>query len=312
MESNNAAVFFVDILGFSALTKGEVIGLKADDYKSWGLRKKAVRNHSFLAATILVEFREGLKTLKKYLPNLHIAQISDCAFIWSEDITELLRGVHFFMWHTIRERGILCRGGIAYGEIISVDNADDELGAFVVGDAVTRAAKNEGRLKGPRITMDLEFPQSVWDNAKNAVIQEYLCADLFYANYSEINMDVVDEYRWYLCDAEFIADQKYPPGYKECVELTKGRLTVANAIMYHPRMGWNTRSKDGMVHLKAGAKSISKNGLLHILHLFERDQVLDNGRTMAILKRANERAMADQYFRTDDEEEWAKALEDCD
>ena len=312
MKSNNAAVFFVDILGFSALTKGEVSGIKDEDYEAWGLTNKHSRNHSYLAATILVEFREALKTLMNYLPKLNVAQISDCAFIWSEDITELLRGVHFFMWHTIRERGVLCRGGIAYGEIVSVVNNDDELGAFVVGDAVTRAAKNESRLKGPRITMDLEFPQSVWDNAKNAVIQEYLCADLFYANHSEINMDVVDEYRWYLCDAEFIADQKYPPGYKECVELTKGRLTVANAIMYHPRMGWNTRSKDGMVHLKAGAKSISKNGLLHILHLFERDQVLDNGRTMAILKRANERAMADQYFRTDDEEEWAKALEDCD
>lgn len=311
MKSNNAAVFFVDILGFSALTKGEVTGLKTDDYKAWGLRKKDVKNHSFLAATILVEFREALKTLKNYLPNLNIAQISDCAFIWSEDITELLRGVHFFMWHTIKERGILCRGGIAYGEIVSVDNDDDELGAFVVGDAVTRAAKNEGRLKGPRITMDVEFPQSVWDNAKNAVIQEYICADLFYANHSEINMDVVDEYRWYLCDAEFIANQKCPPGYKECVDLTKGRLTVANAIMYHPRMGWNTRSKEGMVHLKAGAKAISKNGLFHVLHLFERDQVLDNSRTMAILKRANERVMADQYFRTD-EEEWAKAFEDCD
>lgn len=312
MKSNNAAVFFVDILGFSALTKGEVTGLKTDDYKAWGLRKKDVKNHSFLAATILLEFRESLKTLKNYLPNLNIAQISDCAFIWSEDITELLIGVHFFMWHTITKRGILCRGGIAYGEIVSVNNDDDELGAFVVGDAVTRAAKNEGRLKGPRITMDVEFPKAVWDNAKNAAIQKYLCTDLFYANHSEVNMDVVDEYRWYLCDAEYVANQKYPPSYKDCVELTKGRLTIANAIMYHPRMGWNTRSKEGMVHMKAGAKSISKNGLLRVLHLFERDEVLDDNRRAGILKRANERVVSDHYFSIDEKEEWAKALDDCD
>ena len=312
MESNDGAVFFVDILGFSALTKGEVTGLKTDDYKAWGLNKEADWNHSFLAATILVEFREALKTLKKYLPNLNVAQISDCAFIWSEDITELLRGVHFFMWHTIKERGILCRGGIAYGEIVSVDNANDELGAFVVGDAVTRAAKNEGRLKGPRITMDVDFPQSVWDSAKNAVIQEYICADLFYDNHSEINMEVVDEYRWYLCDSDFIANKECPPSHNEFVELTKSRLTIANAIMYHPRMGWNTRSKEGIVHLKAGAKSISKNGLLHVLHLFEREEVLDDNRTVRILKRANERVKAERYFRTEDEKEWAMALEDID
>lgn len=312
MKSNNAAVFFVDILGFSTLTKGEVSDIKDEDYEAWGLTNKHSRNHNYLAATILVEFREALKTLKNYLPKLNVAQISDCAFIWSEDITELLRGVHFFMWHTIRERGVLCRGGIAYGEIVSVENNDDELGAFVVGDAVTRAAKNERRLKGPRITMDVEFPQSVWDNAKNAVIQEYICADLFYANYSEINTDVVDEYRWYLCDADFLVNQKCPLGYKECVDLTKSRLTVANAIMYHPRMGWNTRNKEGMVHMKAGAKSISKNGLLRILHLFERDEVLDDNRTEGILNRSNERVVSDHYFGIDEKEEWAKALDDCD
>jgi hypothetical protein len=39
MESNDGAVFFVDILGFSALTKGEVTGLKTDDYKAWGRKR---------------------------------------------------------------------------------------------------------------------------------------------------------------------------------------------------------------------------------------------------------------------------------
>ncbi|MBO4840191.1 MAG: WbuC family cupin fold metalloprotein [Bacteroidaceae bacterium] len=163
----------------------------------------------------------------------------------------------------------------------------------------------------PVTTMDLEFPQSVWDNAKNPVIQKYLCADLFYDNHSEINMEVVDEYRWYLCNSDFIANQECPLGHNEYVELTKSRLTIANAIMYHPRMGWNTRSKEGMVHLKVGAKSISKNGLLHVLHLFEREQVLDDNRTARILERANERVKAERYFRTEEEKEWAMALEDC-
>lgn len=37
MRLTNAEVFFVDILGFSALTKGQVLGIKPQDFEAWGL-----------------------------------------------------------------------------------------------------------------------------------------------------------------------------------------------------------------------------------------------------------------------------------
>ena len=309
MKTYNGAVFFVDILGFSALTKGQVIGITKKDYDAWGVDSEAEHPHSYLAATMLVEFRDALLTLKEHLPSLHIAQISDCAFIWSENAEELLIGVHEFMWNSIGNKGILCRGGLAYGQIIEVENVDYSLGAFVVGDAVTRAAKNEPRLKGPRISMDVEFPHDIWANTKNSPYLEFLSHDLFHPNESEINLEVVDEYRWYLCDANFVANQKYPPSYKECVELTKKRLSLANILRLHPRMGWNSRGKEGVVHLNAGEQAMSKSGLLHVLHFFETKQVLtDDNRSIGNVLKQNARVMNTEFFSTDEKEKWEELM----
>lgn len=308
MKTYNAAVFYVDILGFSTLTKGQVQGITQKDYDAWGVDATFVHPYSFLAATILVEFRDVLQQLKQRIPSLHIAQISDCAFIWCEDISEFLKGVHLFMWTAVRDKGILCRGGISYGEIVEVENIDYALGAFVVGDAVTRAAKNEGRLKGPRITMDENFPHDVWTHSKNV---QYVSHDLFNALQSEINMEKTDEYRWYLCDSEYISNQNHPSSYKECVEQTKKRLEIANVLKYHPRMGWNSRGEEGLIHLSAGELSISKNNLLHVLHSFESQIVLnDDNRSTGNVKKANARVNNDQYFSLDQEDKWRQSFAD--
>lgn len=124
--------------------------------------------------------------------------------------------------------------------------------------------------------MDEDFPHDIYVNVKNAPYLEYLSHDLYHPNESEINLEVVDEYRWYLCDANFVTNQKYSPSYKDCVELTKKRLTLANILKLHPRMRWNSRGKEGQVQLCAGEQAISKNGLLHVLHLFETKQVLED------------------------------------
>ena len=309
MKTYNGAVFFVDILGFTALTKGQIVDITKKDYEAWGVNSEEEHSYSYLAATMLVEFRDALLTLKNHLSLLHVAQISDCAFIWSDDVDCLLEGVHEFMWNAVGVKNILCRGGLAYGEIIEVENVDYSLGAFVVGDAVTRAAKNESRLKGPRISMDVEFPHDIWSHTKNSPYLEFLSNDLFYPNQSEINLDVVDEYRWYLLDPSFIKKPKCPPSYVDCVELTKKRLNLANILRMHPRMGWNSRGKDGIIHLTAGEQAFSKNGLLHVLHLFETGHVqTDDMRSIGNVKRQNERVMNADYFSTNEGERWKKAL----
>lgn len=295
MNTYRGAAFYIDILGFSALTQGLVVGLNREDYEAWGINAKEQQNHHVLAATIIVEFRNVLQALKKHIPSIHIAHISDCAFIWSEDVAELLRGVHYFMWAAVRDKGILCRGGISYGEIVEVENKDYALGSVVLGDAVTRAVHLESVLKGPRIAMDEEFPHAVWSQAKSIQCIQALTPDLFYAITNEIDMAETNEYRWYLCDEDFLVNHGYSINSDDRFEVTKARLTVFNTLKYHPRMGWNTKGDKALVQLKAGAMAISKDNLMHVHHLFESSIVLTDKRSMTYLESANKRVKEAHY-----------------
>lgn len=311
MRSYNGAVFFVDILGFTALTKGQVKGITDEDYAAWGVQNDVSQPYSFLAATIIVEFRDVLHQLKNHYPKVHVGQLSDCAFIWSDDVVVLMQSLHFVMWTMIQQKGILCRGGVAYGEIVEVDNVDYNLGAFIVGDAVTRAAKNEGRLKGPRVTMDETFPDVLWHSLGKSAINVQFAHDIFYPNKSEIDLSVVDEYRWYLCEDSYVSNTNNLT-FEDQVELTKKRLHLANTLRSHPRMGWNSRGTDGLVHLMAGEKSLSANKLLGVLHNFETENVNDGERKQSRLESANNRIDADEYYPLADEAKWLSKLEDLD
>lgn len=295
MRSYQGAVFFVDILGFSALTKGQVKGITDEDYAAWGIANPNSRANSILAATILVEFRDVLHFLKKQYPKINVGQLSDCAFIWSEDILMLLQALHFVMWTMIRDKGILCRGGVAYGEIVDVENADYNIGAFIVGDAVTRAVKNEGRLKGPRVTMDESFPDVLWSKNGQSVFINHYSADLYHPNESEIDLSVVDEYRWYLCDDTELLRVKNLT-FNDCVDLTKKRLQLSNVLRFHPRMGWNSRGAEGRLQLQAGMKSLTSNGLLNVLHNFEMSVVDEQGRKESRMISQNKRVEDDRYY----------------
>ena len=126
-------------------------------------------------------------------------------------------------------------------------------------------------------------------------------------------MDTVDEYRWYLCDADYITSQTYLPNHKQCVELTKKRLTLANVLKYHPRMGWNSRGAEGLTHLQAGVWAVSKNRVLNVLHYYETKLVLDNDkRSISNVERMNAKVESDRYFGTQEEDKWKEGLVDCD
>lgn len=315
MKSNlrtyNGAVFFVDILGFSALTKGQVTGITKEDYAAWDIPYTAHNPHSLLAATIIVEFRDVLHQLKDHYPDIRIGQLSDCAFIWSENVELLIQSLHFVMWTMIQQKGILCRGGVAYGEIVEVDNVDYKLGAFIVGDAVTKAVKNEGKLKGPRVAMDVSFPDVLWHSLGRSAINVQFAHDIFHPNKSEIDLSIVDEYRWYLCEDRFVS-QTSTLSFEKQVELTKNRLHLANTLRFHPRMGWNSRGTEGLVHLQAGEISLSSNRLLGVLHNFETDNVNEKERKLSRLVSANKRIDADNYYPLEDEANWLSHLDDLD
>src|SRR3569833_609009 len=130
-------VIFVDILGMSALTNNK-ISLTNEDYSFWLDQHGKKYTDQYLAASILAEFRQILIELKKNFKFVTVSQLSDCAFVWSKNITAVVLFASQFMNIAI-SRGLLCRGGMTYGEIIKT-NQNHQLGRFIVGKAVTDAA----------------------------------------------------------------------------------------------------------------------------------------------------------------------------
>lgn len=92
MNMNNLKgfVFYVDILGFSALTQGK-IQLTEDDFNIWQVSKhfQTSGNQEF-AANILIIFRKILANCQSKYPTVNFTQLSDCAFVWSENMKDVI------------------------------------------------------------------------------------------------------------------------------------------------------------------------------------------------------------------------------
>lgn len=310
MTNKQSAVLYIDILGFSALTRGLVGEITDSDYQAYNLTTVEDKNCVVLAAKILSEFRNVLGDTQKKYPSIQICQMSDCAFVWTEDVKVFLPAVHYIMWNMIQNKGILCRGGVSYGEIIEVDTIY-KFGKTIVGDAATNAAKNESRLKGPRISMDANFPDAIWDAFTDDLFIQSTANDLFHAITSEVDLSEENEYRWFLFDDDYLIKTLGKSlSFDDCVELTKQRLKLSNMVKFHPRMGWNTRSAEGMTHLRAGLLSLSKNELLRVLHSMESSVIPDNGRALARYEKANDRIDNDRYFSISQRDDFDRYIRD--
>lgn len=261
IEKSHAAVFYVDILGMGALTKQE-LELERTDYKSWLQKDRDEFNHQYLAAAILSEFRKILTTLMPKYKNVIVSQLSDCAFIWSDAICDVIRFAAEFMQLAIG-KGVFCRGGLTYGEIIET-NENHKLGRFIVGPAVTTAVKLETIAKGARILIDEDFPKFISD--RDTIFAERT-QSLFSPFTNPLDYQIYDEFKWYLVPFDKIG--KVDLGlleYNEKIEFTKNRLKLANQVRLSPRFSWNTKSTQGRIHLRATVSFIAENRLLGICH----------------------------------------------
>lgn len=90
MNNIKGFVFYVDILGFTALTQDK-IQLTEDDFNIWQVSKhfQTSGNQEF-AANILIIFREILTNCKNKYPKVNFTQLSDCAFVWSENMKDVI------------------------------------------------------------------------------------------------------------------------------------------------------------------------------------------------------------------------------
>jgi len=301
ISKNEGAVFFVDILGMTALTNNR-IDLSDNDYSPWLDQYNKDYTDQFLAASILVEFRKILIELDKSFVNVTISQLSDCAFVWSENITDIVLFASNFMTKAVRS-GLLCRAGLTYGEIIET-NKNHKLGRFIVGKAVTDAAKLEGIPKGARILIDQDFPHHLWEHDKDFAERTI---PLFAPFINPLDYTTYDEFKWYLCpDLDRNVKNLSILEPIEKIELTKQRLKIANNIRCSPKFNWNSKSKEGLIQVRASISFISANRLLDIMHNFEWNDVVAK-RDEAVVDKLSRKIDSYQDFKLikwADEPEW--------
>lgn len=242
MRSFQGAVLFVDMLGFSALTRGR-LKLTESEYMPWKIKPGGAFPHQLLAAQILLAFRKALMRTGRRFKAVKLAQLSDCAFLWSEDICAVTDAGRFLM-HEAIEAGLLCRGGLAFGDVHEPNKIDHSIGAFIVGDAVTRAATYETMGKGMRIFTDSDTASEILSKRPH---------ESFQALINPLVGETVDEWLWY--------------SPEPILELSRDRLTLRPEIeklvschtmlRYSPRFAWNAASPEGCRQLACSIVAVS-------------------------------------------------------
>ncbi len=124
MVKDNIAVaatggaFYIDILGIGDLTRGKIpvsLDTLSGITQLDSIPDKSI--HQYLAVYLLSTFRNALAEISDTYSEVKITQLSDCAFLWSTDLPMLINAASKLMF-TLIGNGILCRGGLGYGEIL--------------------------------------------------------------------------------------------------------------------------------------------------------------------------------------------------
>ena len=280
LKRTNGAVFYVDILGFGALTRNK-IDLSDKDFSDWLDKYHQPYDNQVLAAAILSEFRTILNKLAIKYKTVTISQLSDCAFVWSANIKDVLLVANNIMSECI-SNGIFCRGGLSHGEILETYQ-NFKIGKFIVGNAVTEAVKLESIAKGCRIMMSEDFPLTLFHYDMNFSKRIY---PLFQPFVNPLDYLTYDEFKWYV--APFMKDsiEELPiANRKLLVKLTRQRLKLANKLRLHPKYYWNSYG-DGLIHLKASVNFIAESNdkALGVTHNFAWEGVIVN-RDIASVKK---------------------------
>ena len=249
----NGAVFFIDILGIGALTQNS-LQLTDLDYEEWLKIHNVDYSNQFFATALLSEFRNVLTKLSKKYTNVKIAQLSDCAFVWSEDISDIVLFSNNCMTELVKN-GLLCRAGLAYGEIIETsENENHNLGKFIVGEAVTKAVKLESLSKGVRILIDEDLPHALYE--QNSAFSRQIMP-LFQPFTNKIDYTTYDEFKWYLIPNLNISTDLLSLKDTDKIFFTKERLKLASLLRFSSKFNWNVLTKQGFVHIKASIDFLS-------------------------------------------------------
>lgn len=242
MNQYPGAVFFVDMLGIGALTQNQ-ISLNDVDFEAWNLKQHPAKSENLLCGRLLTVFRACLASLKNHHKSVKIAQLSDCAYVWSSDPNAVLNAARDFMWSSV-EAGILSRGGISYGEIVEPGKINRSIGQFIVGEAVTRAVGLEKLGKGCRVFVDDTFLKKIFKGGTFSL-------DAFKVLKSPLDGTIVNEFCWYAIDGIDCRWAGTP--HVAAVEV----FGILTRLQYSPRFRWNDSTRDGRVQVACSVESIS-------------------------------------------------------
>lgn len=241
MKEYTGAVFFVDILGIGALTQGK-LEISENDFSSHNFKYKSKFSEHQFCAKLLMKFRRILVQATKNIKNIKVAQLSDCAFIWSNDPDIVVNIARDIMWKSVLG-GLLCRGGIANGQIVEPEKINTKLGMFICGGAVTDAVRLEGAGKGTRVFIKQELVSELKKIPHVA----------FVPRKSLIDFSTIDEFKWY----------RYPNFIKSPYDdlnkkLVMNEIAKLIAMLKHsPKYTWNASNYLGQVQLASSIDIIS-------------------------------------------------------
>jgi hypothetical protein len=241
LKEYTGAVFFVDILGVGALTQGK-IEISEKDFSAHNFRYDSKFSEHQFCAKLLLKFRRVLISSTTHVKNIKVAQLSDCAFIWSDDPDIVVNVARDIMWKSVLG-GLLCRGGLANGQIVEPDKINTKLGMFICGGAVTDAVRLEGTGKGARVFVKQELVSELKKIPYTA----------FVPRKSLIDFSTIDEFKWY----------RYPDVIKSANENLNKKLVMNEivkliAMLKHsPKYIWNASNPLGRVQLASSIDIIS-------------------------------------------------------
>lgn len=251
MKEYLGAVFFVDILGVGALTQGKV-AIQQSDFSAhrFSAPKSNPNSEHIFCAKLLTKFRRILNKVMKH-NGVKVAQLSDCAFIWSDNADLVLEAAREIMWETA-SNGVLCRGGMSYGEIVEPKTVNVSLGKFICGKAVTQAVKLEGSGKGARVFIDDTVPSEVIRSIQ---------PEAFRQSINPKDYSYVDEFLWSLYPMN--PDRLHMLNSTNSKDRLKKILPLVSLLRFSPKYRWNTLSREGKVQVASTIDSISSvTGLL--------------------------------------------------
>lgn len=256
MREYDGAVAFLDLLGIGRLTRG-AIEVRPEDFAAFATPAPSGALPHRFAAHLLTEFRQALLRARARSAEVQFAQLSDSAFLWSRNPLHLTNAARAVMWE-ITLRGILCRGGLAFGRIVEPEKVNRSLGAFVLGEAATRAVDIERAGKGCRLFSDVDLPSRLIGNMESWQATGW-GEGVWNAPFDKISnpLDgaVVDEFRWY-----FYPDPILMPFDTERIAKRSliGVMKIVSLLQYSPRFRWNCSSMEGLQQLGVSVESVSR------------------------------------------------------